>query len=85
LWTPTRNTNSKSYQALTAKEANPPIGQGFTLPDTIGEGEEKRNVFTCVVEGYNGLVCGFFSSVDQGIKDHIPLLELPLLHNSTTS
>ena len=28
----------------------------------------------CVVEGYNGLVCGFFSSVDHGIKDHIPLI-----------
>ena len=41
---------------------------------TVGEGDKKKNLFTCVVEGYNGSVCGFFSSVDQEIKERIPLI-----------
>jgi len=41
---------------------------------TVGEGDKKKNLFTCVVEGYNGSVCGFFSSVDPDIKERIPLI-----------
>ena len=41
---------------------------------TVGEGDKKKNLFTCVVEGYNGSVCGFFSSVDPEIKERIPLI-----------
>ena len=39
---------------------------------TIGEGVGKKNIFTCIVEGGNGTVFGYFSSVDPEIKEQIP-------------
>jgi hypothetical protein len=36
---------------------------------TVGEGILRRKLFTCVAEAGNGVVCDYFSSVDQIIKD----------------
>ncbi len=35
---------------------------------TVGEGILRNKLFTCVAEAGNGVVCGYFSSVDQIIK-----------------
>jgi hypothetical protein len=39
---------------------------------TVGEGILRKKLFTCVAEAGNGVVCGYFSSVDQIIKDRVP-------------
>ena len=39
---------------------------------TVGEGKLKKKLFTCVADSGNGVVCGYFSSVDQSIKDRVP-------------
>ena len=39
---------------------------------TVGEGRSKKKLFSCVAEAGNGVVCGYFSSADQSIKDRVP-------------